>query len=71
MASRTDKRGRLTSDAPAPTAKSYRVAEGTQVHHDGRLYTAGEKVNALPTVAEEWVVLGLVEEVESKSKTPS
>ena len=56
------------SDARSPSAGSYRVAEGTQVHHDGRVYAAGEVLEAPPPVAAEWLLLGLVFESKGSAK---
>ncbi len=39
----------------------YRVAEGTQVRHDGITYTAGQLVQAEALHAREWVARGWVQ----------
>jgi len=67
-------KGKLDSDAETPKAGRYRVAAGTQVAHEERLYAEGEMLDAPEGVVSEWLVLGLVEEVEPKakrSKSPS
>ncbi|MDQ6875787.1 MAG: hypothetical protein M3042_12090 [Actinomycetota bacterium] len=43
---------------------TYRVAAGTQVHHDGQTYTAGETFEAYPAEAALWLLQGWVVEVE-------
>lgn len=50
-----------------PSAKRYRVREGTQVAHEERVYAEGEQLEAPEGVAREWLLLGLVEEVESRA----
>lgn len=73
MATKANK-GKLDSDAETPKAGRYRVAAGTQVAHEERLYAEGEMLDAPEGVVSEWLVLGLVEEVEPKakrSKSPS
>ena len=70
-------RGQLnsgTSEKAATQSTRVRVREGTQVAHAERLYAEGEQLEAPEGVASEWLVLGLVEEVEStppRSKSPS
>jgi hypothetical protein len=67
-------KGKLDSDAETPKAGRYRVAAGTQVAAEERLYAEGEMLDAPEGVVSEWLVLGLVEEVEPKakrSKSPS
>ena len=49
------------SGSASRKGKRYRVAEGTQVHHEGRVYGAGELVTAPDDVASEWQVSCLVE----------
>lgn len=73
MATKANK-GKLDSDAETPKAGRYRVAAGTQVVRAERLYAEGEMLDAPEGVVSEWLVLGLVEEVEPKakrSKSPS
>jgi hypothetical protein len=42
----------------------YRVAPGTQVHHVGTTYAAGETLDAPESVARTWVLSGYVTVVE-------
>ena len=54
-----NKRG---AKADASKAGRYTVAPGTQVHHDDRLYEAGESLDAPEAVAEQWLARGYVTE---------
>ena len=56
-----NKRG---AKSAATTAGRYTVAPGTQVHHDDRLYEAGEAIDAPEAVAEQWLARGYVTEKE-------
>lgn len=47
-------------------AKRYTVAEGTQVHHEGKLYGAGEKLDAPDKLAAQWLARGYVTEAKAK-----
>lgn len=66
MASRAGKTGSLDSDKAATRRKTkaagYVVADGTQVHHDGRVYEAGETLDAPDAAAEQWLARGYVTE---------
>ena len=68
MASRAGKTGNLDSDKAATrrktTAGRYVVADGTQINHDGRLYEAGDTLDAPEAVAEQWLARGYVTEKE-------
>lgn len=44
----------------------YVVVEGTQVHHDGRLYAAGEEIDVPERDAVQWLAGGLVVAKEGK-----
>lgn len=44
----------------------YVVVEGRQVHYDGRLYAAGETIDAPASAAVEWLAAGLVTAKEVK-----
>jgi len=46
--------------AGSPDALKLRVADGTQVHHAGRRYEAGETLTATPAAAREWIARGYV-----------
>jgi len=46
---------------------SYRVSDGTQVHHDGVVHDAGEVLQVSPEVAEPWLAAGWVQPVDAKS----
>ena len=46
----------------------YEVAEGTQVHHAGRTYGAGEVLEAPPDQAVEWLARGWVTVVPPRAK---
>jgi hypothetical protein len=47
---------------------AYKVAEGTQVHHDGVTYGGGERFEATPGAASMWVAAGWVTEVKASAK---
>lgn len=69
MATRTGKTGPLDSDKAAESRKAkatgYVVADGTQVNHGGRLYVAGETVQATANEAAEWLARGYVTRKEA------
>lgn len=44
----------------SPPQGRYVVAEGTQVHHEGRVWAAGERLDAPDAVAEQWAARGYV-----------
>ncbi len=46
---------------------SYRVSDGTQVHHEGVLHGAGEVLQVSAEVAEPWLAAGWVRPVDTKS----
>jgi hypothetical protein len=59
----------------------YRVADATQVHHDGVTYTGGQTLEATPGAAATWLSAGWVteatgakavhrEQVEDKATAP-
>lgn len=47
---------------------AYKVAEGTQVHHDGVTYGGGETFEATPGAASMWLSAGWVTEVKASAK---
>jgi hypothetical protein len=64
MASGVDKRGRVSSSRRNPKRsaetrkrKRYHVAKGTQVHHEGRVYAEGERLEATVEEAFAWVAV--------------
>jgi len=71
MATKRNTRGQLDSGAPEKATQStrYRVAPGTQVAHEERLYAEGEMLDAPEGVPNEWLVLGYVEEVGPSAKS--
>ena len=50
---------------------TYRVAEGTQVHHDGVTYGPGETVQAAAEVAAPWLASGWVTEARKVETKPA
>ncbi len=42
---------------------AYRVSDGTQIHHGGRVYAAGATLTAYPAEAALWLLEGWVVEV--------
>ncbi len=48
--------------------KRYKVADGTQVHYDGKLYGAGEVLTAPEQDAAQWIARGLVTQTKAKGK---
>jgi len=68
--SRRSPRGKLASDAAAaPSPQStgrYVVAEGRQVNYEGRLYAAGEMIEAPEPDAVQWLAAGIVTVKEAK-----
>ena len=74
MATKRNTKGQLDSgpsEKAATQSTRVRVREGTQVAHEERLYAEGEMLEAAEGVAREWLVLGYVEEVESRAKRKS
>jgi hypothetical protein len=45
-----------------------KVNKGTQVHFDGKLYTAGDEFTAPPEEASKWIAAGWATEVKSKTR---
>ena len=70
MATKANK-GKLDSDAETPKAGRYRVAAGTQVAYEERVFAEGEQLEAPEGVAREWLTLGYVEALESRAKRRS
>jgi hypothetical protein len=50
---------------------AYKVAQGTQVHHDGVTYGEGETFEATPGAASMWLSAGWVTEVKPTAKRVS
>ena len=74
MATKRNAKGQLdsgNSEKAATPSKRYRVREGTQVAHEDRVCAEGEQLDAPEDIAREWLVLGYVEEVESRAKRKS
>jgi hypothetical protein len=46
-----------------------RVNEGTQVHHNGKLYTGGDEFDAPSEEANKWLAAGWATEAKSKKRT--
>ena len=70
MATKRNTRGQLdsgNSEKAATQSTRVRVREGTQVAHAERLYAEGEMLDAPEGVVSEWLLLGYVDEVESRS----
>jgi hypothetical protein len=65
MATTRNKQGKLASTRSKVGAGQarYRVADGTQVHHEGRLHHEGQKLVVDKAAALDWVERGYVEEV--------
>lgn len=73
MATKRRTTGQLDSGNSERTAdvRRYRVAPGTQVAYEERVFAEGEQLEAPEGVAREWLTLGYVEEVESRAKRKS
>jgi len=70
MATARNARGRpkSTRQSSSPDVVRYRVAEGTQVRHDGQLHHAGDLLEAPEAIAAAWLASGYVERVEPKQR---
>lgn len=71
MATQRDKSGRVSSSRNNPRRspetrkrKTYRVAKGTQVQHEGRVYAEREKLQASVEETFAWQARGYVDEVK-------
>jgi hypothetical protein len=50
---------------------AYRVAEGTQLNHEGCIYGGGSTVHAEPHAASTWLSAGWVTEATTAKRVPT
>lgn len=56
---------------PEPASVKVRVAEGTQLSYDDRLYAGGAEIEAPAAIAERWIVRGWAEPTEPREPKPA